>query len=96
MYFRILSIFFFVYTYSSLSAQNIDKQTILQCYASGIKITHQMENKDAEKKKKWWQNLMETYRDTGYKRKEWAKKYNLVSPPTPPPENKEWFRKSPK
>lgn len=56
-----------------------------------ISITNIFE--DNELKKRWWQSLMDTYKNKQFLRNEWAEKFGLIPPPPPPPENKSWFNK---
>lgn len=48
---------------------------------------------DWQRKKIWWQSLMDSYKDRKFLRKDWADNLGLVPPPPPPPETPEWFKK---
>lgn len=49
--------------------------------------------KDQERKKIWWQTLMDSYKNKKNLRKEWSELYGLVPPPPPPPEDTTWLKK---
>lgn len=95
------------FVFTIYSGQSIDNGTDWGLYSYDFILTlyfhRQNENfkivktitifDDRQKKKIWWQSLMDSYRERKFLRKDWADKFGLVPPPPPPPETTEWFKR---
>lgn len=95
------------FVFTIYSGKSIDNGTDWGLYSYDFILTLNFEHKnetfsivkstlifdDQQKKKIWWQSLMDSYNDKKFLRKDWADNFGFVPPPPPPPETTEWFKK---